>query len=349
MTPPETSGVSTAERNGNGDPRGITAEPFVPAASEDAIGGLIDWMTFWNVDRDEAEWIYDDVLARARGHSIYASHKDGKSLFMLWIAGHLATGPEPVVVIYLDYEMTEADVRERLEAMGYGPGSDLSRFNYHLLPTLPSLDSPDGGQALIASLDRVQAAWPGHHLVVILDTFSRAVYGPESEADTVRDFYNRTGIELKRRGVTWVRLDHAGYDQSHQRGSTAKGDDVDVVWRLVKTQNGVCLKRDAARMNWVPEKVSFGMLDDPLRYQRLTDDYPEGTGETANLLSRLEVPLDASGRTAMKALKDFGEGRRWAVVAAALRFRRDRLNERSAPAAETPEVLSEQAEFDGDF
>ena len=33
-----------------------------------------------------------------------------------------------------------------------------------------------------------------------------------------------------------------------------------------------------------------------LRFQRLADDWPAGTGETANLLDRLEVPLEASTR-----------------------------------------------------
>ena len=156
---------------------------------------------------------------------------------------------------------------------------------------------------------------------------SRAVGGSENDSDTVRDFYNYTGIALKRRAITWARLDHSGKDPGKgQRGSSGKSDDVDVVWALTKTQNSICLKRDVARMNWVPEKVTFGLLDDPLRYQRLTGDDPVGTAETANMLSRFGVPLDASVRTAMAALKAKKEGRRWDMVSAAMRFRRDRLN-----------------------
>ena len=81
---------------------------------------FIVWAKFWDRDYNEAEWVYDDVLARGRGHSIYAVHKQGKSLFMLYIAAQLATGAAPVAVVYLDYEMTEADVHDRLEDMGYG-------------------------------------------------------------------------------------------------------------------------------------------------------------------------------------------------------------------------------------
>ena len=209
--------------------------------------------------------------------------------------------------------------------MGHGPDTDFSRLRYALLPTIPPLDRADGATALMAMVDRVQSEWLDHHVVVVVDTFGRAVDGPESEADTVRDFYSHTGIALKRRGVTWVRLDHAGYDQTHQRGSTAKGDDPDVIWRLTKTQNGICLKRDAARMNWVPDRVSFGMSDNPLHYQRLADGYPPGTGELAKILDRLELSLNASRPKAEAALKTINEGRSHALVSAALRYRRDRL------------------------
>ena len=85
------------------------AQPGSRLSVEGSEATFLDWSTFWKHDpREAADWLLNDVLARGRGHVIYASHKDGKSLFMLWIAGQLATGPEPVVVIYLDYEMTQA-------------------------------------------------------------------------------------------------------------------------------------------------------------------------------------------------------------------------------------------------
>lgn len=292
------------------------------AASPAAGGAFIDWSTFWNRDDNQAEWVYPDVLARGRGHSLYASHKMGKSLLMLYIAAELATGSEPVVVVYLDYEMTEADIFDRLEDMGYGPGTDFSRLRYALLPALPPLDTATGAEALTGIVDGVQRAMPDHHVVVIIDTISRAVCGEENSADTFRDFYAHTGIQLKRRGMTWVRLDHGGKSpELGQRGSSGKGDDVDVVWKLTRTDNGVCLHRDLARMSWVLPNVTFGQYEDPLRYLRLTDDWPEGTGEVANILDRLNVPLDASTRAASAALKSIGEGRRRQAVVAAVRWR----------------------------
>ena len=297
-----------------------------PLGSEPAP--FIKWPTFWDRDDNEAEWIYPDVLARGRGHAFYAAHGTGKSLLMLCIAAELATGPEPIVVVYLDYEMTEADVFERLENMGYGAATDLSRLRYALLPTLPPLDTAEGAQALTRLIDGVRNDWLDHHLVVIFDTISRAVAGEENDADTFRDFYNHTGIELKRRGVTWARLDHAGKDPTRgQRGTSSKGDDVDVVWRLSQTESGVYLHREKTRMAWVPEKVTFRLDEYPLALTRLASDWPEGTGETANILDRLELPIDASVRTAAAALKAIGEGRRGVLIQAALRWRRERQAE----------------------
>jgi len=329
--------ISEAALGANGDVaglsgilEGITAEAVQEmrgrsAAAPASGGAFIDWPTFWDRDYDEAEWVYPDVLARGRGHALYASHKMGKSLFMLYVAAELATGSEPIVVVYLDYEMTAADIVDRLEDMGYGPDSDLSRLLYALLPTLPPLDTATGAVALTDLVDRAQKRWPSHHLVVIVDTIGRAVRGEENSADTFQDFYAHTGIELKRRGITWVRLDHGGKDPTRgQRGTSAKGDDVDVVWKLTRTESGVCLHRDFARMPWVSERVTFGLTEGPLAYRRLADDWPAGTGECANLLDRLGVPLVACAREAQAALRTIDEGRRKQVIVAALRWRRDR-------------------------
>lgn len=306
----------------------IRAEAPPATVPPTATTAFIDWPAFWSRGHDDADWEVRDVLARGRGHAIYAPHKCKKSLLMLAFCAKLATGPEPVAVIYLDYEMTEADIRDRLEDMGHGPHTDLTRLHYALLPCLPPLDTPDGASALMQLVDGVQAERLEHRLVVVIDTIGRAVAGEENKADTIRAFYAHTGLELKRRSITWVRLDHAGKDVSRgQRGTSSKGDDVDIVWRLAPTQHGVCLTREAARMSWVPERVTFKMSEDPLRFVRVDADYPDGTGEVANMLDRLDVPLTASSRTAADALRSIGEGRRQQLVVAALRFRRERLEE----------------------
>ena len=94
-------------------------------------------------------------------------------------------------VMYMDHEMTEADLRERLSDLGYGPDDDLSRLNYYQLPELPGLDRDVGGEVLVST-----AVARGVQLVVV-DTMARAVQGAESDADTYRAFYWHTGRRLK--------------------------------------------------------------------------------------------------------------------------------------------------------
>lgn len=284
---------------------------------------FVNWDDLWDKERVADDWLYHDVFARGRGHALYAKHKVGKSLFVLATAAELVTTTNDTAVLYLDYEMTEDDLRDRLEDMGYGPDNDFSRFHYALLPTLPPLDTAHGGEALDQVVDQVQQAHPGCHLFVVIDTTGRAVNGEENAADTFQDFYRFTGIRLKRRQVTWVRLDHAGKDSGQgMRGSSAKGDDVDLVWKIEKAEDGVVLKRELSRISWAKEKVTFAVTNEPLRYRRAVV-YLAGTKEVADLLDDLGFPLEGSGNAAVKVLRDAGKGRSRELVHDAVRHRRE--------------------------
>jgi hypothetical protein len=298
----------------------------------------VDWAAFWSRERNDADWLLDPFLARGRGHVLYAAQKAQKSLLMLWAVAKLATGPEPIFAVYLDFEMSEDDIFERLTDMGYGSHSDLSRLRYALLPSLPPLDQPEGAAALLDLVDLEQAARPDHHGVVIIDTTSRAVAGDENSADTIRAFYRHTGIGLKQRKLTWARLDHSGKDTSKgQRGSSAKGDDVDVIWRLEATDGGVVLRRDAARMGWVPERVPLARHDDPLRFEVAPSASPPGTSELVDVLDALGVADDASVRASRLALTDAEKTARNVVLRAAVKARKARLNDWAHPWAHRAE------------
>jgi hypothetical protein len=291
---------------------------------------LLVWSDFWQNDHGDAEWIAEPVLPRGRSVAMFAIGGTGKSLLSLWLSAAIATGRpvfgriiEPVDVLYLDYEMTADDLAERLSNMGYGPDDDLSRLHYALLPGLPGLDQPEGGKAVVRLAEMCNAQ------LVVIDTFGRAVHGDENEADTVRAWYRWTGLHLKHAGRAFLRVDHAGKDvEKGQRGTSAKNDDVDVVWQMVKGDNSTfVLKAKKRRMSWVPEKVELWMRDDEiLEFSLLHGDaWPAGTAECANLLEALGVPLDASYRVAAQALKEAGKGRRNDVVRAAIKHRREAL------------------------
>lgn len=304
----------------------MTTHPIELSPPERGKHGRQVWSDFWTRDWGETDWLFEDVLAVGRGHAIWAKHGQQKSLFMLWVSTELVKAGN--VVIYLDWEMSDADLFERLRDMGYGPHVDLSRLIYINRVDLPPLDTVDGGQQLGELLDDIGREFRDHHVVVVIDTFSRAVAGKENDNDTVQAFYRHTGQALRSRGVTWVRLDHAGHDGDHARGASAKGDDVDIVWRLSKTDSGLSLRCDKRRMGWVPTDATFRRVEDGhLRFERPEATWPDGTEDTARILDALDIPLTASVRNAQVRLRESGNSRRRAVVGAAQRYRRS-LSER---------------------
>ena len=315
--------VEAATANGNGSRAGDGNIVDVGESFPEPI----DWPVFWalNDTSEDAAWLIEPILPVGRQVAAYSVPKAGKSLLFLECAAGLATGRAvldrpaglPVDVIYIDMEMTEDDLHERLTDLGYGPDDDLSLLHYYLLCNLPSLDTAAGGDAVMGLVARHRA------VLLVLDTMARVVRGDENEADTYRHFYRHTGRRLKEAGVTLARLDHAGHDPSHQRGSSAKADDVDVVLRLSVDGDQVTLKATHSRVPWVPELVKLRRGGEPFRHCIVpADTWPHGTSECAGLLDQHEVSMDATVRTAQSALRAAGVPRRQDLVRSALKFRR---------------------------
>jgi len=313
------------------DPDFDPAEPppweSPPSAAAVAMLTPIDWPDFWSSDVAEDEWLIEPIVARGRQTAIYSMAKTGKSLLALNVAASAAVGRSilgheakgPIDVMYVDLEMTEADLRERLTDLGYGPDDDLSRLHYFQLPELPGLDRDVGGEILVATAlaKKVQ--------LVIIDTMARAVQGGENDADTYRGFYWYTGRRLKAAGVALLRLDHQGKDAAlGQRGSSAKVDDVDIVFKLTQLDaKTLKLTRTHTRVPWVPAEVTIVREESPVLHHVWADDFvPAGTHDAIVALDELEVPLDASAETALATLRRAGRGQRKAVVLAALKARR---------------------------
>ena len=204
----------------------------------------VDWGALWSMDFAAEEWLIEPLIPVARLVSIFAPAKQGKSLVVLEAVACAASGrpvfgmapTEPVTTLYCDYEMTPADLHERLADMGFGPSDDLSRLHYLSLPSIPPLDTPEGGAFLVALVEATGAR------LVVIDTTSRVISGKENDADTVTALARNSLFPLKARGVAVARLDHEGKDSERgARGSSAKRDDVDVQWRLKRTDDGVVL------------------------------------------------------------------------------------------------------------
>jgi hypothetical protein len=287
----------------------------------------LDWPEFLSAEDDAAsEWVLEPIVPSGGQVAVWAKAGVGKSLLLLDCCAALATGrpvlgADPVTavdVIYVDQENPATDVRARMLDFGYTADSDLKRLHYFHMSSLPALDTPLGGDVLAAQVERFEAR------LVVVDTTASSVAGRENDSDTFRDFYRHTGRRLRSMGTALARLDHGGKNRSKgQRGSSAKDDDVDVVWELTQTGETFTLARGKHRIPWVPAVVRFRKEVQPrLHHVLVPEALPEGTDEVAYLLDKFEVSVTASVREALAALRLAGQGRRQDVVSAALKFRR---------------------------
>jgi hypothetical protein len=298
------------------------------------LAHLINWDRFWNTDKTDEEWLAWPLIPRGRAIALYAPAKAGKSTVLLAVVAALAAGQPilggytapPARCLYIDMEMTEADLHERLTELGYGPDSDLTNLHYALLPSLPPMDTIEGAKALLDLVHHTQAEF------VAIDTFGRAVEGDEDKADTVRAFYRHTGLALKAAGITYLRTDHSGKDTAKgQRGSSAKNDDVDLVWKLTRVNNGITLTRTHSRISWVPPeiKITRHETDETTEY-RLdleSETFADGTADRAKLLDDLGLSTDTGFNEAGRALRTAGHKMGAANLRDAIRFRKNQAQQ----------------------
>jgi hypothetical protein len=321
-------------------------DPPTDGADEDESPDLpgdnspyVDWATFWTDDVGEHEWLIEGFWPAGRAVLLHAPAKTGKSLFALYCAVELALGVrldsgeqfrppggELFPVMYVDYEMTDADLRERLMEFGIGPQHDLSNLYYTLLTSeFGSLDTPGGASLFLAEVDRIKPK------VVILDTFGRAVDGDENDADTVRHFFAHAGRPLRQRGISYLRVDHTGKDSSKgARGSSAKNDDVDLIWSMQQTSEGFQVK-SKSRVSWVPPVANWSrhVTAERIFYSRSVEMAElvadEQTTAKVYELERLGIDWTWGRDAVVKELVRLGhKPGRLTVLSAAIKYRRER-------------------------
>jgi hypothetical protein len=308
--------------------------PFLGAASDPGppLPQPIVWSDFWQREHSQA-WLCEPILPAGRLVAIYAQGKAGKSLLTLEMAAAISTcrpflyqaSGDPIDVVYIDAEMTEADLQARLLDMGYGPSDDLSRLHYYLLPTLPPLDTREGGDALLEIAQRHQAQ------AVIIDTVSRVISGAENDADTFLSLYRNTSMRLKAAEIALLRLDHTGKDATRgQRGSSAKAQDVDLAWNLTTTAGvgytRVSLKLTESRLAHIANEVALNRYTEPILHHALPKGTVIGISDAAvKVLRMLEAEgiTPETGRpTAGQALRDKGHTFSTSALEEAIRWRR---------------------------
>ncbi|MET0466908.1 MAG: AAA family ATPase [Chitinophagaceae bacterium] len=315
--------------------RGLIAEwdlKHINGTNGDEPSPYIDWATLADED-DEVLWLVENMWPRGRTLVLYAMQKTGKSLVSLHIATSLALGVdpftgaerEPLIVIYLDYEMTRMDVHERLLDMGHYEHmrtGALDGLRYALHPPTAPMDTAEGGRQVLAMALDEKAD------VVIIDTVSRVIKGDENSADTFRAFALHTGTPLKANGISVMRLDHEGKSKDQgMRGSSAKGDDPDITYRLSEVDGGYKLIRGVSRVGYVQAEINLTQMDDPLAFKtsQAKWSFLVTSPKRAAELTELGVPFGMSVRATAKWLRDHGHPvGKTTVLSDAVKYRNER-------------------------
>jgi AAA domain len=296
--------------------------------SEDwAWARIINWEHLFSGPPDpEVCWLAEPFIERGTASSVYGDVKAGKSLLMQDIAARVATGRPvlasgarpPMHVLYLDWENNEDLLRERYrDKMGYTAAELAPWLHYASYPELPPMDTPDGGRMAC------WLAWAWQAQLVIIDTTARVIAGAEDRAETFADVYKYTLMPLKRAGITTVRIDHEGKDASRgQRGSSAKGADVDVVWHLTEgPKDQLLLHPDYDRQRHVSQFRAV-RCDGPLRHEMVTAELTPAQAAIAEALAQIGVPAEAGREACREALKTRDLGARTEDLAAVIRWRK---------------------------
>lgn len=318
----------TPSRNGH-DPYADIPPPGDEDAPDGAPNGtlpltLIDWPTAFH--RPPVDAIVEGLVFPGRWTAKVAPAKLGKSTLELHIAHCLARGRSPFLgsrqppidVLYLDGEMGELDVLERLDALDLTP-ADLPHLHYTDL--FPKGDTIQGGAAIVSTALALGVG------VVILDGLNAFITGAEKDDTPWRNLFDQTVAPLKRAGIAVLSTDNTGKDVTlSARGSSAKLDKADAIVLLKRTDDGINLRTTHQRTAGYLRSIDLTMTglagDEPISYRQVEGSWPAGTHDAVALLDSLGVAVDAGREKARSALNAAGHKLRNDVLSAAIRYRK---------------------------
>ena len=270
---------------------GNIADKYVP----------VNWHEAFQSRPSEVDWLFPPLIEAATLNVLFGLPGVGKSLLVLEIVLEILREGRNVTI--LDEENRVDEVVERLEKFGVSDPAELDGLHWYSFPSLPALDTPAGGEHLVALVERDKPS------LVVLDTSSRMIEGDENSSSTFLQFYRNSLAPLKQRGIAVLRLDHQGKDPTRgQRGSSAKDGDCDAIWRLKFSDGGMfALEREKSRSGHGEDWILVERLQNPLRHVFKELDHMPVTPSIekwAENFDRWGIPRDAGRPTLRAALQE---------------------------------------------
>jgi hypothetical protein len=299
----------------------------------------LDWADFLNRDLSKVEWIAGKLLAKGQQASLVGEGKAGKSLLAMEWAWRAAAGlpflsdvaRPPMRVLYVDHENSHDVIQARLRAFG-ATEEQLKNLTYLSFAAMRPLTTKGGGEDLLEAVRDYASE------LVFLDTISRMVSGKENESDTWLELYRHSLMPLKSSQTASVRLDHFGKDPDRgARGSSAKTQDIDVVWELhAKAGDRVDLKRSHSRtgigdgffaLRRLGQQVGDRWAPGMTRHVVVEGGGEEPAGEVVKALAKIlndaSVPVSWGRPKVGKWLRDEGHRHADAIVRDVVKYRQE--------------------------
>jgi hypothetical protein len=364
----ELDGAAYRIRTGDGDVTEVAAaalDALNAATQHHGAAGhlaaaLLDWPTFFATDFGTIDLLPGRLMAPGQQITVVGDGKAGKSLLVQEWAWRMATGQAflgdkpgtPVRILYLDAENGQEQVQERFLSFGAHP-RNMGSLHYASFPPVRPLDTAGGGADLMALVKSTRSE------LVVIDTVSRFISGPENDADTWLSLYRHTLLPLKRDGIGSVRLDHLGKDgERGARGSSAKTQDVDHVWELRAQGGGVLtLRRTHTRTGIGPDDFTIlrkarrdgdswlagGTAHVLMTYDPTEQNIPGSDEEIIRRLDAAGVPLSAGNRVVKAKLADLQIAAGSDKVSRVVKARQKRANSDAAnvPPQRSPDPFPE--------
>lgn len=307
----------------------------------ESIPGYVDLHSLFMAPPHQETWIAALLVPKGRLVALVGPAKSGKSLLALNCAAAIASGRpflgEPTIkskVLYIDQEnIPISDVKPRLEQMGYGWEDLEDNLIYSSFGSFKDFNTYQGAEELMSVVREHKIK------VVIIDTISRVVTGKENDNDTWNELHRHFERQLRREGVSLLRIDHTGKDtEKGPRGGSAKLGDVDMTIIVAPSRDGsLRLSVDGSRMPISWTRTTLEIINEPCLDFRVSEPRLETNGERISRLVKLlddsDVERSLSVVKTRQELKARGEKVSGDAVAEIARIRRSvqPLNAPSGP------------------